>query len=144
MQFYRVTRELLVLERDSMKKRLLALALLARWEASAAATIGGAAGITAGLTGQDPWTWVIGGFGAAVVYVKRPAKSRWDAIVNSGVSVGIAGLVSPTVALYLASHVDKSLGNPHPIAFILSSAWPWLIPIAMRKLKKETKTENPT
>lgn len=127
-----------------MKKRLLALALLARWESSVAATIGGAAGVTAGLTGQDPWTWIIGGFGAAVVYVKRPAKSRWDAIINSLISVCIAGLVAPSLAAYLAVKVDKALGNPHPVAFILSSAWPWLIPLAMRKLKKETKTENPT
>lgn len=119
-----------------MKKRLLALALLTRWESGAAATlVGGAAGITAGLTGFDPWTWVIGGFGAAIVYVKKPATSKLDAVINSIISVGIGGLISPTAAILLATHVDKSLGNPHPIAFILSSGWPWLISIAVEKIK---------
>lgn len=134
-QFYRVDGYSHHLVGDLMKKKLLAFALLAKWESGAAAAIGGTAGLAAGLQGQDPWTWIIGGFGAAVVYVKRPATSKLDAVANSVVSVCIGGLISPTAALLLASHVDKSLANPHPIAFILSSGWPWLISIAMDKLK---------
>lgn len=122
-------------------KKLLALVVLSRWESAAALQMGGIAGTTAVLAGQDPWTWVIGGFGAAVVYVKRPATSKLDAVINSGISVCLAGLVSPTCALYLAAHVDPVLGNPHPVAFLLSSMWPWLIPLAIAKLKK-LKTEG--
>lgn len=126
---------------EAMKKLLTLILLLGRWDPSAAATIGGVAGLSAGMTGQDPWTWVIGGFGAAVVFVKRPAPSKLDAVVNSMISVCVAGLVSPSLALYVANHVDPALGNPHPIAFILSSLWPWLMPIALSKLKK-FKSEN--
>jgi hypothetical protein len=119
----------------TMKKHIIMLALITRWEPGVAATIGGAAGLTAGIVGYDPWTWIIGGFGAAVVYVKRPARSHWDAVINSGISVGIGGLVAPALAGYLAAKWDVALGNPHPWAFILSSAWPWLVPIATRKLR---------
>lgn len=129
-----------------MKKRLLTLFLLTRWESGVAATIGGAAGLTASMQGQDPWTWIIGGFGAAIVYVKKPATSKLDAIINSLISVGIGGLISPTAALLLAQHVDTILANPHPIAFVLSSGWPWLISIAADKVKafdfKSNKTEK--
>lgn len=125
-----------------MKKLLIVAALLSRWEMAAAASIGGAAGITAALAGLDPWTWVIGGFGAAVVYVKRPATSKMDAIINSGISVFLAGLVSPWLALYLSVHVAKELGNAHPIAFILSSAWPWVAPIALNKFKDHKQEEK--
>ncbi len=121
--------------RHTMKKRLLALALLFKGESAVAAAMGTTAGVAATATGHDPWPWIIGGFGAAVVYVKRPATSRQDAIINGAISVLLGGLVAPTLAQYLASHWDPVLANPYPVAFILSCVWPWMIPLVMEKLK---------
>lgn len=122
--------------RNAMKNRLIALALLTKWESGAAAALGGtAAGLAASTQGADPWTWILSGLGAAVVYVKKPATSRLDAIVNSGISVALGGVVAPAIALVIAERVDTHLGNPRAIALLLAACWPWLIALAHDKLK---------
>ena len=80
------------------------------------------------ILGSDPWTWVFGGIGAAIVYVKKDSTSRLDAITNGIISVLLAGLVAPELAQYLGDKVSPMLTNPYPPAFLLSAAWPWILP----------------
>ena len=84
---------------------------------------------------HDPWTWIIGSFGAAVVYVKYKPNSKADAVINGFISVMIGGLVSPYLATYLGDHYDKSLSNPYPLAFLLSAFWPWVVPFVIRRVR---------
>jgi hypothetical protein len=103
------------------------------WAAVATAVT---AGFTAQFAGADPWPWVIGGFGAAIVYVKKQGKSRLDAITNALISVLIGGLVTPLwVAPAVAKHLGPELANQYALAFIFSAAWPWLVPLALSKMK---------
>jgi len=91
--------------------------------------------VAAHIEHKDPWVWIIGGFGAAIVYVKNHPASKSDAVVNSMISVMIGGLVSPYVATYLGSHYDKSLQNPYPLAFLLSAFWPWIVPMVAKRIR---------
>lgn len=102
------------------------------WAAAATAVTAGA---TAVATGVDPWPWVIGGFGAAIVYVKKPSSSRPDALINSMISVMIGGIVSPLAAAAVSEYLSPKLANQYALAFILSSIWPWLVPALMTKIK---------
>lgn len=95
-----------------------------------------AAGTAASVLGKaDPWVWIIGGFGAAVVYVKNPPISRPEALINSLISVMIGGLIAPPIAIYCASHYDQSLASPYPFAFVLSSFWPWVLPVVVKRVQ---------
>jgi len=90
---------------------------------------------------MDPWVWIIGGMGAAIIYVKNPPTSKSDAIVNSLISVLIGGLVAPTASAYCGSHYDKSLDSPYPFAFVFSAGWPWIIPILLRRMRSRRDNE---
>lgn len=104
------------------------------WAASAAATAA-TAGVAASVAGIDPWPWVIGGFGAAIVYVKRPAASKPDAVINAMISVLIGGIIAPWAAVGVSEYVSPKLANSYPLALVLSSMWPWLAPVALDKLR---------
>ena len=94
------------------------------------------AGVSAAAVGVDPWPWVIGGFGAAVVYVKKQGKSRIDAVTNALISVMIGGLITPLwAAPVVAKYLSPELANHYALAFIFSALWPWLIPMALSRLK---------
>lgn len=103
------------------------------WAAAAATAT--TAGIAAAAVGIDPWPWVIGGFGAAIVYVKRPASSKPDAVINAMISVMIGGIISPWAAAGVAEYLSPKLANNYALAFALSSLWPWLVPVAMDKVR---------
>lgn len=112
---------------------MLALIATSKTSAVAAAEV---AAITSAATGSmvssfigaDPWPWIVGGLGAAVVYVKKTSVSRYDAAVNGIISVLLGGLVSPPVAAYMGEKISDALAEPTPLAFLLSASWPWVIP----------------
>lgn len=111
----------------------VAIAAPKSWAAGAATAA--TAGVAATAAGIDPWPWVIGGFGAAIVFVKRPSLTKADAIINAMISVMIGGIISPWAAAGVAFYVTPNLANSYALAFILSSLWPWLVPIATAKIK---------
>lgn len=111
----------------------VALAAPKSWAAGAATAA--TAGVAASAAGIDPWPWVIGGFGAAIVYVKRPASSKPDAVINAMISVMIGGIVAPWAAAGVGHYLTQSLANDYALAFLLSSLWPWLVPVFMDKFK---------
>lgn len=123
-----------------MKKiwQLVLAVLAAIWapQSWAAAATAATAGATAALTGIDPWPWVIGGFGGAIVYVKKPASTRLDAAANSLISVIIGGIVAPFAASMAAEYVSPKAANTYAFAFVLSAAWPWLVPMLFAKLQQ--------
>jgi len=112
-----------------MSRQLAFTLMLVCGQSLAAGTVLGA------LSQEDPWIWIIGGFGAAIVYVKNPPTSRSEAMINSLISVMIGGLIAPSVAAYCAIKIDKTLANPYPFAFILSSAWPWIMPAVFARAR---------
>lgn len=94
---------------------------------------GALAGTTAAIVSKaDPWVWIIGGFGAAIVYVKNPPRSRADALTNGMISVLIGGLIAPPAAVYCGQHFDPTLNQPYAMSFVLSASWPWLLPIVSK------------
>ncbi len=118
-------------------KKIIALsaAALTGKQAFAVASTAATAGFTATLAGTDPWPWIIGGFGAAVVYVKRPATTRLDAVVNAAISIAMGGIVAPLAAVAVAEYVNPKLADGYVLAMALSCLWPWLIPAALKKLE---------
>jgi hypothetical protein len=118
-----------------MKKIAIVLGALFAHKYATAATASALAAATATGTGADPWPWAIGAFGAVVVYVKRPPTTRADAIVNSIISVLIGGMVAPLTAAAVAKYLDPALASDYVNALILSSLWPWLLPMAIKSLK---------
>lgn len=113
------------------KKIALVLAVgLTGKNAIAAVTTGAVAGAVALSTGADPLPWGLGAFGAAVVYAYRRPDDRTKALVNFGISVMIGGLGAPWVASVLRHEFGDVWGNDYVLAFVLSAAWPWLVPAA--------------
>ena len=86
----------------------------------------------------DPWTWVVGALGAAIVYIKKDVTTRLDAITNSIISVALAGIVAPELTTYMAARFEITI-SPYPLAFLLSASWPWIIPILSSLLKFGSK-----
>lgn len=116
-----------------LKSTLLALAATMKTSAVAAAEVATLASAATGtavstLVGVDPWPWIIGGIGAAIVYVKKASASRYDAAMNGVISVSLAGLVAPPFSAFLGDKVSHALSTPAPVAFLLSASWPWVIP----------------
>lgn len=109
-------------------KSAIALAFFSRVDVATAAATSATGTALATIVGYDPWTWVFGGIGAAIVYVKKEVTTRLDAITNGMISVMLAGLVSPGVSAYLSTKFSIPLSNPYPVAFILSASWPWIVP----------------
>jgi uncharacterized membrane protein YdcZ (DUF606 family) len=116
-------------------KNTLVFAFFSRVEIATAAAASATGTALATVTGYDPWTWVVGGLGAAIVYVKKNVTSRLDAITNGVVSVMLAGLVSPGLSHYLATKFSLAFSTPYPVAFVLSASWPWIVPTIMSVIK---------
>jgi uncharacterized membrane protein YdcZ (DUF606 family) len=116
-------------------KNMVMLAFFSRVDVASAAATSATGTALATVAGYDPWTWVVGGLGAAIVYIKKEVASRLDAITNSVVSVMLAGLVSPALTDYASHKLSLSLTSPYPVAFILSASWPWIVPILMSVFK---------
>lgn len=105
---------------------------------------GAVAGTTAAIVSKaDPWVWIIGGFGAAIVYVKNPPTSRADALVNGMISVMIGGLIAPPVAEYCGEHFDAVFNQKYAMSFVLSASWPWLLPVVSKFALKWFSKETP-
>jgi hypothetical protein len=88
--------------------------------------------------GADPWPWIIGGFGAAVVYVKRPPTTRPDAIVNAAISICMGGIVAPLAAVAVGEYINPKLADGYVMALVLSCLWPWIVPLALKKIQEKT------
>lgn len=114
----------------------LSLAVQKSW--AAAAVTGAATAVTASATsmvlGNNVWPWAIGGFGAAIVYFKKHTIGPIDVIVNSIISIAIGGFVAPLAASVLAYYTSPALNNPYAMAFVLSTIWPFVVPICMQLL----------
>jgi hypothetical protein len=65
-----------------------------------------------------------------VVYAYRRPDDRAKALVNFGISVLIGGLVAPWAAAAIRDNFGQVWGNDYVMAFVMSAAWPWLIPAA--------------
>ena len=116
-----------------LKASTLALVATSKTSAVAAAEVAAVTSAATGsvvssIVGVDPWPWIIGGLGAAIVYVKKTSASRYDAAMNGVISVSLGGLVAPPLSAYLGDTVSPALGGSTPVAFLLSAAWPWVIP----------------
>lgn len=110
-------------------RNTILFALTSRVDVVTAAAATSATGTAlATISGYDPWVWVVGGLGAAIVYVKKEVTTRLDAITNGVISVMLAGLVSPGITHYLIDAFSVALPNPYPVAFLLSASWPWIVP----------------
>ena len=121
-----------------MKKLITIIAALLCSKNAAAASTALAAGATATLVGADPWPWIIGGFGAAVVYVKRPPTTRPDAIVNAAISICMGGIVAPLAAVAVGEYINPKLADGYVMALVLSCLWPWIVPLALKKIQEKT------
>jgi hypothetical protein len=121
-----------------MKKIITICAAILGGKNAAAASTALAAGATATLVGADPWPWVIGGFGAAVVYVKRPPTTRPDAIVNAAISICMGGIVAPLAAVAVGEYVNPKLADSYVMAFVLACLWPWIVPLLLKKIQEKT------
>ena len=102
------------------------------WAAAALTAV--AASATSAVLGDNVWPWAIGGFGAAIVYFKKQGSGPVDVAVNSLISIAIGGFIAPLAAAMLAFYTSPKLNNPYALAFILSSIWPFVIPICSQLL----------
>ena len=120
-------------------KNILVFAFFSRVDVASAAATSATGTALATVAGYDPWTWVVGGLGAAIVYIKKQVTSRLDAITNSVVSVMLAGLVSPALTEYAAAKFNLPFSSPYPMAFIVSASWPWIVPTLISVFKSGGK-----
>jgi hypothetical protein len=119
-------------------KKIIALALALVQQQPALASAGGLlAGAAAGAAGHDPWPWVIGAAGAAIVFAKRPATTRLDALVNTLISICIGGLIGPAAAAGAEKYLDLQFDVDYAMCFALSAAWPWVLPGVLTKIKRK-------
>ena len=116
--------------RSSVVSTLLYLAAPKSWAAAVATAL--AAGATSAVLGTSVWPWVIGGFGAAIVYFKKQTGHPLDVAVNSVISIAMGGFVAPVAASGLGWYTTPALDNPYAMAFVLSSIWPFVVPILER------------
>jgi hypothetical protein len=108
----------------------IGLALTGKNALATAATVG-AAGITAMQLGADPLPWVIGAFGGTVVFAYRRPSTRAVALVNGGISILLGGIAAPWAASIAGHYLGAVWANDYVMAFGLSAAWPWLVPVVM-------------
>lgn len=108
----------------------LGIAFTGKNAIASVATVG-AAGVTALQLGADPVPWALGAFGATVVYAYRKPSTRTIALVNGGISVVIGGIAAPWAAAIAGHYLGPVWANDYVMAFGLSAAWPWLVPIVM-------------
>lgn len=116
----------------------LALALCFLSHACAAVAVSASTPASGAPLTYDPWTWVVGALGAAIVYIKKDVTTRLDAITNSIISIALAGIVAPELTTYMAARFEVTI-SPYPLAFLLSASWPWILPILSSLLKFGSK-----
>lgn len=116
---------------QQMRRKIIVaiLSLLASKHSIAASTLTGIiGGYVATTLGFDPWTWMLGALGGVIIRAKLPPSSRPDGLINGIISVMLAGLVAPLLSSAMARNLGYQLPNDvYVIAFILASAWPWMI-----------------
>lgn len=116
---------------QQMRRKIIValLSLIASKHSIAASTLTGiVGGYVATTLGFDPWTWMLGAFGGVIIRAKLPPSSRPDGLINGSISVMLGGLVAPWLSLALATTWGHQLApNVYVTAFILASAWPWMI-----------------
>jgi len=120
----------------------LALLFLAVFSSpsKAAISFGVTASVVSAALGFDPFTWIIGAFGASVVLVKTEHHSKNEDVINSIISIMLAGLVAPWLAVASGEFFSNKVANdtlPYALAFILSAAWPAIIKIGLPVLRKK-------
>lgn len=126
---------------------LIALAANKGWAAGVGTAV--TASVTASVLGDNVWPWAIGGFGAAIVFFKKQTSGPVDVIVNSIISIAVGGFVAPVAAGVLAHYTAPQLNNPYAMSFVLSSMWPFVVPICVQLLGSfrgviaRDKGENP-
>lgn len=122
-------------------KRLIPLSIVIFSSPSKAAiSFGVTASVISASLGFDPFTWIIGGFGAAIVLVKTEHHSQGEDIVNAIISILLAGLVAPWLSTASSEYVSSKIANdmlPYALAFMLSAAWPAIIKIGLPILRKK-------
>ncbi len=111
------------------------LAFTGKNAAASIATVG-AAGVTALQLGSDPVPWLLGAFGATVVYAYRKPSTRAKALANGGISVVLGGIGAPWAASLFGHYLGAVWANDYVMAFLMSAAWPWLAPIALNIAQK--------
>jgi len=122
-----------------MYKFLAALILVLYNPSKSAAAFGIGASAVSAAMGFDPYPWVIGAAGAAIVLVKTQHISKRDDVINSLISVCLAGLVAPWWAEELSQYFSQKPTTTtaiYGLAFILSAAWPALIKLGLPFVKK--------
>ena len=131
-------------------KHLVSVSLLTLSKPSCAAVVTAAstsfmAAMVAGGAGADPIPWAIGGFGAAVAYIKNPPTSRPDALANAGISIFLGGIGAPVAAQLAGKYVAPELANDYLMALGLSATWPRIMALAWPALQSfvSKKTESP-
>lgn len=122
-------------------KKIVSLILLVLSSPSKAASIsfGVTASLVSAVLGFDPFTWIIGSFGAAIVLVKTPQTSKLEDVSNGIISIILAGVVAPWLAVAASEYFSAKIINDgfiYALAFILSAAWPVLIKMGLPILKK--------
>lgn len=94
-----------------------------------------AAGVTASHMGADPWPWVIGAMGSTVVYAHKRGATTALSLSNGVISVAMGGLGAPYAGTLLTQYVNPVFANTYVLAFTLSAAWPWVLPLLWERGK---------
>ena len=116
-----------------MGKILIALTALMSKNVWALGSITAAA--TAISVGADPLAWVIGAVGATVTYAYKKPHTRMKALSNGLISICFGGIVAPFIGTLVAVKIGSEWANNYVFAFVLSSVWPWVMPILLNSLK---------
>lgn len=117
---------------EQMKRKLIVFlaALMASKHSIASSIAAGVFGAAiAPVLGFDPWTWIMGAIGGVIVRVKLPPTNRMDSIVNSIISVMLAGLAAPYIH-DLITFEKFPVPSVYFVAFLLAACWPWAINLA--------------
>ncbi len=115
-----------------MKKILLLLgALFSQKSIAGTAITTTASAFSAWVLGFDIWPWVIGALGASIAQVYKPPETRMKALANSAISVFVGGVIAPFLAssVWLLNNFKDNNNAIYAMAFILSTIWPWVIPV---------------
>jgi hypothetical protein len=123
-----------------LQKAAVALAMAFHGK-QALATVGtvAAAGVTASQLGRDPVPWLIGAAAVTVVYAYKRPLSREHALANAVISIFLGGIGAPWAAAVLSVYTGPVIANDWILAGVLSSGWPWLVPLAMGIVRSRAK-----
>lgn len=123
-----------------MKKLIAFFLVMLSSPAKAAISFGVTASVVSAMLGFDPFTWAIGSLGAAIVLIKTPHVSKNEDIINSIISILLAGFVAPWAAVASTAYFSDKIVNDmfvYVLAFFLSATWPALIKIGIPIIRKK-------